>query len=517
MSIRTKVGGSWRTVTQPWFKTDDITYRQAIKVYYKEAGTWREAWPLQPGPVTGVVTTTTYRNDRIEIDVDWDAPAGGEPVAKYIVAVSVGTSYTTTVEVIAPTTALTLTNAPSNSGYHTYAGQGAVAKVYAVSTAGRIGDTAQSATTPVSQLPAPPQPTSYSVSMWQCAMSHTWAHAGGRRIDGVEIHTTHNGGGASAWYNASTFSANYQSWNTSTIGGGNVICYCRTYGPGGVSNWLSVSGEMPNAIGASAFRFGDGYMRMNTWGVSPQAQIFSLRYGGSTWGYEATFGAGAGEVYAPSSVNWARDRTYYAMLVRPYNPNGWVGRDQVYAWAMKLPNPCYITPIDTATLRNGAWRGSESQDWQGNTQLGNNQAYFFYGGQFYDDYRAAVVGYTMGIHSAQIALRRETSGAVAAISPRLVLHRAYNSGGDLTMGGAYDTSAIPRNVATWCHVPVDWIHALREYSDAWRGLGLYTTDTALHQGLGYVSATYSIFTAWNYGTIDGGAYWLDTVRIYHNG
>ena len=89
MSIQVKPAGAWRTVTQPWIKPDDIAHRKATKVFNKVAGVWRESWPLQPGPPSAPITTTTYRNDRIEIDVDWDAPITGEPVAKYFVTVAI--------------------------------------------------------------------------------------------------------------------------------------------------------------------------------------------------------------------------------------------------------------------------------------------------------------------------------------------------------------------------------------------------------------------------------------------
>jgi hypothetical protein len=98
-----------------------------------------------------------------------------------------------------------------------------------------------------------------------------------------------------------------------------------------------------------------------------------------------------------------------------------------------------------------------------------------------------------------------------------MVHRYNWAGEGIDWGGSFSQSAIARNETAWIVVPADWGWLLKERWDGWRGLGLYEADGTLYQGLGYVSSNYSIFTAWNYGTIDGGAFWLGTVMIYHNG
>jgi hypothetical protein len=516
MSIKVRdTTGTWRTVTQPWVRPAGV-YKAATKAWTKVDGVWMESWPLQPGTVSGLIVTTTYRNDCIEIDVDWNAPTSGEPTAKYNITTKIGTGYTLLSTVVAPTTAMTLTN--GGNGYHAYAGQAVTVTIVAQSTAGRNSAAVTSSAVTVAQLPAPPTPTSYTVSVNACAMHHTWAHSGGRRIDGVELATAVNGtAGPTQRYAANITSADYQSWNTSTIGGASISAMLRTYGPGGTSNWVLVTGTMPAPVTTSAYRFGAGYLRCNTSGISPAVQVHVIRNGGA-WAYDVTFSAGATEVYSPSSINWARDRTYYGMILRPINTaNNWTGRDQWMGWALKIPNPHYISANDSATLRNGTWRSEVDKDFQGSGQAGTNTAYFFYGTAFYDYLSAANVGYDIGITSAQIAMQRQVSGAVGAISPQLIVHRAVSAGGDLSTGGAYASSALARNQTAWVTVPTDWAWYLKENTDGWKGLGLYDANTQLLQGLGYVSANYSIFTAWNYSTIDGGAFYLDTVRIYHNG
>jgi hypothetical protein len=515
MSVQVKVSGVWRTVIQPWVKTSDTGYRQAVKVFTKVAGTWRESWPLQPGPTGVPLATTSYRNDRIEMDVSWTAPTSGEPVAKYFVTIWISGSSTTYV-VNAPATSITLTN--NGSGYHPYAGQGATAVVYAQSAAGRNGDSRTSAAVTISQLPAPPAPYSYSVSMWQCALTHNWSVDQGRRVDGVQMVTEWQGGqGGWHTYPKNVGSANYQHWDPNTIPGGWVVCYLRSYGPGGYSGWVTVSGTMPNSIGTSSFRFGDGYLRMYTSGISPAVQIHVLRNGGG-WVYVGDFQAGAGEVYDPQSVNYPRDRAYYAMILRPVNnANGWVGRDQFYAWVMKIPNPFYVMPVDTATWRNYGYRSEEHQDFQGSSQIGTNAAFFFYGDQFYDYYSAAAIGYDVGVTGALIAMRREVSGRVGAVSPQLMVHRFSYAGQGVDWGGAVATNALERNQTAWVMLPADWAWYLKERADGWKGVGLFDGDATLLQGLNWVSYNYSIFTAWNYGTIDGGQFWLDTVCVFHNG
>jgi hypothetical protein len=409
-----------------------------------------------------------------------------------------------------------LTN--NGEGFHTYAGWGATASVYAQSVAGRNGATVTGAPVTISQLPAPPAPTSYSVSMSQCALSHSWAHAGGRRIDGVQLYVDHNGSADSAWYNASTFSAAYQPWNTSTIGGGTVSCFCRTYGPGGYSAWATVTGTMPSPVTTSSYRFGGGLLRVVTSGINPAVQVHTTRNGGS-WGLAATFPAGSGEVYDPASGGWARDRQYYGMLLRPINQaNGWTGRDQWLGWAMKLPNPFNISPIDSQTWRGTGWRSEQDQDWQGASEHGTNAAFFFYGDQFYELLCTSVVGYDFVTSAAYIALHRENAGGFGQpVSPQLMLHRAGRIGEDINWGGNYASTGLARGQLAWVPVPPDWIWYLKERYDGWKGIGLYYPNTGLLSYIEYVSAEYMFIKAWNYGTIESGTLWLDSVSIHHSG
>lgn len=522
MSIKVKTT-DWRVVTQPWIKTDATTWRKATKVFVKVAGTWMETWPLQPGPVTSVTTSTTYRNDRMEIDVDWGAPVTGEVPAKYIVDVKIGNAptgpfaYTTSVVVNDPATALTLTN--GGNGFHTFANQKIYTTIYAQSAAGRNGDTVSGTPVTVSQLPPPPAPTVYSMTINACAAAHSWTIDTGRRVDGVNLITEFNGvQGAAQTYAKTAAGANYQHWAPNSIGGGLATGWLRTYGPGGVSGWVSVSGTMPSPVTTSGFRFLENLMVLQSIsGISPAVRVY-LAMEGQDWGYWSDIAAGATSISVAGSASWPRDGSAWTMLLRPINlANGWTGRDQWMGWIRKIPKPYFVEPeYYSQTWRNGAWRTEVSTEYQGASQSGLNTAYFFYGDRWRDQLSAGYLGYTLGIKSAGIGIQRSnTGGQGAAVSPRVIVHRAQHGYGDLSFGGAYDTTALVRNQIAWCPVPTDWIYYMCQRIDGWKGLGLHHGNAVLLGYLGNVSAEYSVYTSTEYGSIEGHP--LHTVRVYHDG
>jgi hypothetical protein len=525
MSIQIKSAGAWKLVTQPWFR-DGTTWTKAIKVWVNVNGIWKESYPLQPGPVTGVVSSTVYRNDRIEIDIDWVAPTSGETATKYLVTASIGAAaagpfdYTTTVTVNAPTTAVTLTN--TTKGFQTYAGKKLYVSIIAQSAAGRNSSPASAAATTVSQLPAPPVPTTYTMTITGCEASHLWTIVTDNRVTGVELATQFNDAPASPVikrYADNVFGASYQSWNPDTIGAGKAEGMLRTYGPGGVSAWKTVSGTMPGPVAISNYRFSAGKMVVNTSGINLTCQVYTLDdAAGSDWTLSYTAAAGASSISPPASSGWARDNGRWAMLLIPRNSaNGWTGRSQNLGWIRKMANPYYVSP-DPAfsggshTYRNGDLRPEEDQEWQGATASGQNTCYAFYGTRFNAQLNAGYVGYAINCTAAQIALTRVNAGGLgAAVHPRLMLHRAEHGYDDLYHTGAYDTTALARGGSSWCAVPPDWIENLMQSAN-YRGLGLFHPNTVLSGG---ASAEYMILVASAYGSLDGRR--LFTVRIYHDG
>lgn len=516
MSIQTKIAGSWRTVTQPWVKIG-TTHQKATKVYVNVNGVWKESWPLQPGPVRSLATTTIYRNDRIEIDVDWLIPITGEPTTKYIVDIDIGTSATgpfvwsNTYTVTAPTTAVTFTN--QGDGYHTYAGKKVYVSVVAQSAAGRNGVAVKAPAVTVAQLPAPPIPTSYTMTISECQAHHTWAIDTGRRVTGVELMTQFNGNGdVIKRYPDSVRSADYESWNPATIGDGEASGKLRTYGPGGESAWRTVTGTMPNPVRTSNYRFLNGKMRVTVSSINPSCVVWYTDRNGP-WVNDGERYAAADQIVVQDSIDWPRgDGREWMMKIRPNNNQGWTGRDQDLGWITKVDSPFLMNPVSTNTRRGGEWRNDVSE-WQGASSSGMNTAYAFFANGWYKQLSDDAIGYRLNVSSAQIALVREISGGSgSAIRPRLMLHRADNTDGDLTFSGAYDSTALGRGDGAWCAVPADWVEQLMQRSHEYRGIGMHHPNNNL---VGGVSAEYMIVKAYGHGTLGGHP--VFTVRVYHDG
>jgi hypothetical protein len=521
MSIQTKVAGAWKTVTQPWVKLD-TSYVKAKKVFVKINGAWIETWPMQPGPVRSLATTTTYRNDRIEIDVDWLAPLvdENEPASKYIIDLDIGTSATgpfvwsNTTTVSAPTTAVTFTNALEGGiGFHKYAGKRAYVSIIAQSAAGRNGESTKAPAVVVAQLPPPPMPTSYTLTVDACQAHHDWNIDTGRRVTGVELLMQFNGRGDDIKrYSDSVRSADYETWNPNTIGNGTVTSKLRTYGPGGESAWRIEEGEMPAPVRTSGYRFLNGKMRVDVSGISPSCVVWYTDRNGP-WHNDGERYSAAEQIVVQDSADWPRgDGRDWQMKIRPNNHQGWTGRDQDLGWIRKVPHPYYMHPTGSNTRRAGAWRNDNSE-YQGATSGGLNTAYFFYSNDWFQFLSDNAIGYRLNVESAAVAIVRElTGGTGSAVRPRLMLHRAGSINGDLSHAGAYDSTALSRGEAAWCGVPRDWVEDLMQKAHDYRGLGMHHPNATLSGG---ISAEYMIVKAHGYGSIGGHP--VFTVRVYHDG
>ena len=110
------------------------------------------------------ITTTTYRNDRIEIDVDWAAPTTGETTAKYIVTVAIHRRAWSDHRQGERSDDRTDVDQQQQRVPH-LASKKAFTSVIAQSAAGRNSDTVTGLPVTIAQLPAPAKPTSYTSTM----------------------------------------------------------------------------------------------------------------------------------------------------------------------------------------------------------------------------------------------------------------------------------------------------------------------------------------------------------------
>lgn len=509
MSIQRKVSGTWRTVTQPWMKIDG-TYLKAKKLFVKVNDAWIETWPMTPGPVRNLATTTVYRNDRIEIDVDWLAPLvdENEPATKYIIDLDIGTSATGPFSWSNTTTttslAVTFTNALEGGiGFNKYAGKKAYVTITAQSAAGRNGEPVKAPAVTVAQLPPPPAPTSYTLTVNACQAHHAWNIDTGRRVTGVELLMQWNGRGDDIKrYLDTVRSADYEIWDPRTVGYGDVTSKLRTYGPGGVSAWVTETGVMPAPVRTSGYRILNGKMRVDVANVDPRVEVWYTDRNGP-WHNDGLRYTGVDVIVIQESVDWPRnDGREWMMKLRPMNNQGWTGRDQDLPWIKKVPHPIYMQPTGSNTRRAGVWR-QEASEYQGVSSGAENTAYAFYGREWYQQFGDNNIGYRLNVESAAIALIREPTGPfTGGIRPRLMLHRATSNAGDITHAGAYDTTPLSRGEAAWCGVPRDWVEQLMQLAHDYRGIGMFNGE-------------YMAVKAFGHGSVGGQP--VFTVRVYHDG
>ncbi len=523
MSADVKISGVWRPVIQPWIKVGS-RYTRVQKAFLNVNGVWKETWPLQPGQVRSLAVTTVYRNDRIEIDVDWLAPNDPdfEPTTRYIISLDIGSSpvgpfsWSNTTTVDAPTTAVTFTNQLENGiGYNKYAGKQAYVTITTRAATGRNGIPLDAPPVTVAQLPPPPLPTAYSLDIQHCQATHTWNMDTGRRVTGVELMMQFDGKGDVIKRYADTVkSAAYESWNPATIGAGLVTSMVRTYGPGGVSAWRTVSGRLPGPVRTSNYRILRGKMRVDVSGIDPHVEVWYTDRNGP-WHNDGTRGPTADVITVDESANWPdNDQREWMMKLRPINvSNDWTGRDQDLRWVRKVPNPYFVEAVNSRTRRGGNWRSETATEYQGATKEGLNACYAFYGGTWFEQLRDNILGYVLNCSSAQIILIRAGGGHTGPVRPRLMLHRATTLNGDLSRGGAYDSTALSRGEAAWCAVPSDWAEQLMQGANEWRGIGLWNpNDKLLSDGM---SEEYMVLQSTGTDTVGGHA--LFTVRVYHDG
>lgn len=514
MSIQVKIAdGSVRRVVTPWVCTAPGTVLACHHVWVEVAeGDVREAYPLQPDPVTGSAVSTVYRNDRIEVDVDWEPGAGGEPPAYYNVNFHIPNVTISDHRVNAPTDALTFTN--NGNGYHTWAGQTVIIRITPYSIADRPGDTVQVSTT-IAQLPAPPMPATLSVNVSECRSYVTWTSTGGRRQDGIQVRQYAPQIGVD-WYGnygqVNLSGGDITPWNAGAIGGTDLHTWIRAYGPGGYSGWRQVSGSIPGPVTVNTYRIYENNMIADCSNAFVGQQVWTQTTDGG-WTYHTFWGNGRIHI----GGDWPRDNsTQRRLMLRPYNTsNGWTGRDQYYGWVRKMANPYYFQSDGVLTRRQNAWRTEPGLAYHGATSPGNNAAYAFYNTKFNDSLGDHVTGYHLQARRLQLNLYRTGNHGVAApVAIKTWVHRSQNAFvGDLSYGGGVDIGPINRDEGGWYDMPAGWANHLMHVEDGYRGILLYHTNDALTVA-GGVSYEYAILL--DQGWQNAG-YWCFGVAITHDG
>jgi hypothetical protein len=494
-----KIGGVMRNVTN--------RYRRM------STSTMQETWPLVPGPPGITSVTFPYQNDRIELAISWTAPTSGAPVTSYAMKVEFRNgsgALVRTDNLSFGSGTLSTTLNKSGAGYQSDAGLLATVTI-TPSGVGGAGTSASSSQVTVPQLPAPPAPT-YNMSVTDALANHTWSHVGGNRVTGVELQMSIGTSGTSTYnYGAGTTSVQVQPWDPNTVFGGWINSKMRTVGPGGASDWVTVTGSMPTPPTFNNFRFLNGWLRTDIANLDHQVRLYYYRNG---W-VEIGLHSGNGAYNVPGSDGWPRDNSTYCHIGgKGYNQyNGWTGRWSQSGGALKIPNPYYIWPSDSDTWRNG-WMGDTNLVSQGNASGGQRTGSWFYGTQFTDWLHQNRIGYYITpVSGTAISIyRKSTGGSGQAKSPRLWVHGwATKPGGRPDLAGGVDTTALLRGQAAWCPIDTNWVRMLID--GTYRGVGMFHPDTWIDPSL---STSLDYLLTYGYATYWGG-HPVGTIGIWHDG
>lgn len=536
MPIYAKPGPTWRAEAIPWHKHPTRgVWEKPVKVYRKVPATgtdvtsdyWVEVWPLLAGSVSGATLAQVYRNDRMEWDLSWAAPVDGTPTSYYIVQVVINGQVYATYNV---TGGFTLTN--NGNGFQTYAGQPVYFTVTPYTAAGRPGPVAQSATTTVSQLPPPPAPTGFAITLTDGVLGVSWSQAAGRRVTGVILQTNAPGapGGVA---NIKTYGAgsvavsDVQCWDrTAPTGGFNFTVTVQAYGPGGSSSALQLTGAVPADPLIWSCRFTSGVLQYRVT-VNPANTTALDQYwrnaNSSTWNVIGTTPVSFSNIdnSVPGSGGFARDLSYYQVAVKGRSVvGGGVGTGKpIYSRLIrKLPLPYIVSPIDSNTWYNGGWRNDQTFVIQGYYN-GMNYGFVWYGNKLRDELGDATIGYTLNISAAEISIGRGSVGIAPSppnqASLRLWLHRgATIADGFLSLAdGGQVLPAMVFEQQAWGSFPPHWARYLIDQYSGFKGVGFYDADTFSPDGSG-VSRTF--FGTHKSQFIINGVPAL-SLRIWHDG
>lgn len=528
--------GAARPIVAPYIK-DGGEWQRASKIYRKEGGTWVEWWPLAPDAVIGLTGAFTYRNDRIELDIDFDAPGTGMAADRYRVQVTDLTSLDE------PGDYMRDTDGPftPDQAWQDRSGHLVVVSVIGVSPNGVNGLTAQTGIIVVPQLPAPPDPYDVGMVITNRRGVASWEHAGGNRLTRFELRTSYQGTTKDSVASDGDRSKDVTFWSTAATPGdpgGTVGLLIRAVGPGGSSNWVGSDGTVPNVpspppppvkpppppvpppvpppeppppvsvpgtVKLTNHRFLNGILRCTY--SAPNAasvKIWWERKGGGLVSVASQSGS-SGTISIAASSGWARDEVnQYRIHVQGVNSAGSGGVTTPGPWCRKIPNPYVLVPSEFVSMR-----GAKPDEGLGALNLRQGASYNSYNylspiiiWRGYISYReekfsAANLGYTPTISSAQIWMQRNTSGGSgSARSPRLWWHGYSRTNpttppGTSLFGGA-DLSPMARGAAAWQKISAPFARRLVDPNDPVKGVATYHEDQILRSYLGEVSESYII-------------------------
>lgn len=534
-----KVGGRW-------------AYAETI--YRKEGGTWVEWWPLSPDPPGAVTGVFTYRNDRIELDINFNAPSTGADVDHFQVEVMVGAGLATYDYIRADDSAFT-----PDQAWQQHSGQLALITVRGVSPTGMEGRSERSAWIQVPNLPAPPPPSPVSLSISNALLGTlSWGHVGGNRLSHFEAHLSYNG--RSSDFNATLLargptarSLDVTTWNTNPQPGdpgGQIGVLIRAVGPGGYSDWANTSGTispipveneppppgktdppppqpepdiaLPGRPVITNHRFLNGrltcdYTCANATGVDVSWQKYPS---------ETTINTGqgaSGTVTIASSDGFPRDKTRYRIVLRGKNAQGDRGATAYGPWARKMYNPFRLSPPGWACYRGNTdlkefgfydmRQGASYNEFNYLNPVIIWASYFMYRKTGTQSLDPAYVGYQVRVKSANLLLGRlSTGGSAGSVRPRIWMH----SYGDTTNVGSsrvggWDGPPMARGAGNNFALPPAYIQRLIDPNHSYKGVTMYSPDHDLH---GQVSSTYMRMRN-PYETYLGMPYW--TIQIEHDG
>lgn len=543
--LRVFRGDLARTIVRPWIRTPE--WSQVSKVYRKEGGSWVEWWPLRPGQPTVVEGKFEYRNDRIELDIDWQAPATPPDIVRYDITVLIGTIKRYTFSQVGSATFT------PDQAWQEWAGRSAIITVTAVGVYDDLSDPGVSDPVTVPQLPPPADPTSVDLDIVNRGGNATWAHVGGNTLSGFDLRTSYKGQTSPSTASAAARSKDVTFWSTATVAGdpgGEVGLLVRAVGPGGASNWVGSAGVVPNVPnpppppvvslpGAPVIanhRFKNGVLEC-TYSVPNGVGVrVSLERDGLTPITLADQGGASGTITVPATSAYPRgDARRYRIRLTGYNSKNQNGPSTAGPWARKMFNPYYFVPNQFISMR-GAYpdgefypfspgylmllnlrQGSSYNVFAPFSPIINWRGYVAYdkAGKLSETY----LGYKPTVSSGEVLIKRGPSGGLGgAVSPRLWWHGYKNlqsPGPGTSLFGSKDLPALARDQAAWLPLDTAYTRRLADQGDPGvQGVAVYHQNSALLSWLGNVSQEYMIFNG-PFSTALGWPVW--SIRVYHDG
>jgi len=364
-------------------------------------------------------------------------------------------------------------------------------------------------------------------------MTQTWAHGGGKTLDKFEIETW-LASNRPTKYTIGETSRKWTTypWNPDTVGRNTVHTRIRAVGQGGVSAWVTVTGYMPGPVTISNYGYKNGLFTCDidnrddgvgvytqVYGVGP---TFQSNHGGNP--NKATFSWNGSTLHAPDNVT----RRRLGFLPRNAT-NTWTGRPQWGPWAIKMPNPVYIAPVDCNTWWSipipGKWRTNpQAENWfyQGKSISGNSYGTLFFKDAVQNFFDTARVGYTVSVSSWDVYVKRtNTGGLVAAVALNIAQHSNWDdtvAAAPTLINGPHGGPTLARDQKAWVPLWTSWWPNM--VSGYGKGISFYVdpsqADNQLRPEIGNVSNRYMILDKPTYGsTLDGQI--PGTLRIFHSG